>query len=106
MFLWECLHTLYYEQTESASESEETIHEVYDVDDDYLNVEPIDNENGENKEDQDVIGAANNISEVPSDEPVLKTNIWRENLSIHSRESEEEEKEKGNEEYDRNKKKV
>ena len=69
--------TLYYEQTES--ESEEEIHEVYDEDDDYFSVEPIDNENGEDKEDQDVTGVATS-SEVPPDEPGQKSTIWRESF--------------------------
>ena len=69
--------TLYYEQTES--ESEEEIHEVYDEDDDYFSVEPIDNENGEDKVDQDVTGATTSF-EVPPDEPVQKVKNWRESF--------------------------
>ena len=48
------------------------IHEVYDEDDYYFSVEPIDNENGEDKEDQDVTGATSS-SEVQPDEPVQKS---------------------------------
>ena len=50
--------------------------------DDYFSVEPIDNENGTNKEDQDVTGAATS-SEVPPDEPVQKVNNLREK-SFHT----------------------
>ena len=94
--------TLYYEQTES--ESEEEIHDVYDEDDDYFSVELIDNENSEDKEDQDVIGAATS-SELPSDEQVQKSKSG-EKLSIHSRESNEGEKGNENEEEDKHKKKI
>ena len=74
--------TLYYEQTES--ESEEEIQEEYNEDDDYFSVEPVDNDNDENKEDQDVTGAAAS-SEVPADETAQKSESG-DNLSIHSRE--------------------
>ena len=73
--------TLYYEQTESESESEE--------DDEYFNVEPVENndEDKENhtyeKQNQDVSGAAAS-SEVLTDEKVKEHTT-----SIHSRENEE-----------------
>ena len=79
--------TLYYEQTES--ESEEEIQEEYIEDDDYFSVEPVDIDNDEDKEDQDVTGAAAS-SEVPADE--TKKSEPGDNTSIHSRENEEEEK--------------
>ena len=80
--------TLYYEQTES--ESEEEIQEEYNEDDDYFSVEPVDIDNDEEKEDQDVTGAAAS-SEVPADETAKKSEPG-DNLSIRSRENEEEEK--------------
>ena len=88
--------TLYYEQTES--ESEEEVHEEYE-DDDYYSVEPIDLDNGEEKEDQDVTGAATS-SEVPADKTADQSedkSQHEDKISIHSREndsSEEEEEEK------------
>ena len=88
--------TLYYEQT--GSESEEEIHEEYE-DDDYDSVEPIDLDTGEEKEDQDVTGAAT-FSEVPTDKTTDKSEDKSEQgdkISIHSREndsSDEEEEEK------------
>ena len=86
--------TLYYEQTES--ESEEEIHEEYE-DDDYFSVEPVDIENDEKKEDQDVTGAAApESSELPADETAKKSESG-DNTSIHSREKEEEEEEKKSE---------
>ena len=95
--------TLYYEQTESESEEDE-IHEVYDEDDDYYSIEPIDNENGEDKEGkEDAIGAATS-SEVPSTEPEQKSKSEKD-FSIHSRENEEQgKKAKGNEEEEQKKK--
>ena len=80
--------TLYYEQTES--ESEEEIQEEYNEDDDYFSVEPVDIDNDENKEDQDVTGAAAS-SEVPADETAKKSEPG-DNTSIHSREDEEAER--------------
>ena len=80
--------TLYYEQTES--ESEEKIQEEYNEDDDYFSVKPVDIDNDEEKEDQDVTGAAAS-SEVPADETTKKSKSG-DNLSIHSRENEEEER--------------
>ena len=80
--------TLYYEQTES--ESEEEIQEEYNEDDDYFSVEPTDIDNDENKEDQDVTGAAAS-SEVPADETAKKSEPG-DNTSIHSMEHEEAEK--------------
>ena len=83
--------TLYYEQTES--ESEEEIQEEYE-DDDYFSVEPVDIENDEKKEDQDVTGAAAPVSsELPADETAKKSESG-DNTSIHSREEEEEEEKK------------
>ena len=88
--------TLYYEQTES--ESEEEVHEEYE-DDDYYSVEPIDLDNGEEKEDQDVTGAATS-SEVLADKTADQSGDKSQNedkKSIHSREndsSDEEEEEK------------
>ena len=87
--------TLYYEQTES--ESEEEVHEEYNEDDDYFSEEPIDLENEEEKEDQDVTGAAAS-SEVPADKAADKSEHGNK-ISIHSRENdssdeEEEKKEK------------
>ena len=76
--------TLYYEQTES--ESEEEIQEEYN-EHDYFSVEPVDIDNDENKEDQDVTGAAAS-SEVPADETAKKSEPG-DNTSIHSRENEE-----------------
>ena len=65
--------TLYYEQTES--ESEEEVHEEYE-DDDYYSVEPFDLDNGEEKEDQNVTGAATS-SEVPliKQQTILRTSL-------------------------------
>ena len=80
--------TLYYEQTES--ESEEEIQEEYNEDDDYFSVEPVDIDNDENKEEQDVTGAAAS-SEVPADETAKKSEPG-DNTSIHSREDEEAER--------------
>ena len=74
--------TLYYEQTES--ESEEEIQEEYE-DDDYYSVDPVDIENDEKKEDQDVTGAAAPESSVlPADETAKKSDSG-DNTSIHSR---------------------
>ena len=81
--------TLYYEQTESESEEEDQ--EEYNEDDDYFSVEPIDNDNEENKEDQDVIEAA--ASEIPADADDIPTDETtkksEDNTSIHSRENNE-----------------
>ena len=82
--------TLYYEQTESESEDE--IHEVYNEDDDYFSIEPVDVETDENKEDHDVTGAASS-SEVATDETTKKPES-EDKTSIHSREEKEVEKEK------------
>ena len=78
--------TLYYEQTESESEEEDQ--EQYNEDDDYFSVEPVDIDNDENKENQDVTGATAS-SEVPADETAKKSESG-DNTSIHSREHEEE----------------
>ena len=53
-------------------------------------MEPADIENDENKEDQDVTGAATS-SEVPADVTAKKSELG-DNTSIHSRENEEAEK--------------
>ena len=91
---------LYYEQTES--ESEEEIHEEYE-DDDYFSVEPVDIENDEKKEDQDVTGAAApGSSELPADESAKKSESG-DNTSIHSREEEEEEEKKSQKKSERDK---
>ena len=88
--------TLYYEQTES--ESEEEVYEEYE-DDDYYSVEPIDLDNGEEKVDQDVTGAATS-SEVLADKIADHSEYksqHEEKKSIHSREndsSDEEEEER------------
>ena len=60
----------------------------------YFSVEPVDIENDENKEDQDVTGAAAS-SEVPADGTTKKTEPG-ENSSTHSRENEEAEKKEMN----------
>ena len=52
-------------------------------------MEPVDIDNDESKEDQDVTGAAAS-SKVPADE--IKKSESGDNTSIHSRENEEEEK--------------
>ena len=59
--------TLYYEQTESESEEENQ-----EEDDDYFSVEHIELDNDENKEDQDVTGAAAS-SGLPTDESAKKS---------------------------------
>ena len=85
--------TLYYEQTESESEedNQEEYDEEYNEDDDYYSLDPdIDNDNEENKEDQDVTGAAAS-SEVPADETAKRSEPG-DNTSTHSRENEKAEK--------------
>ena len=72
---------IYYEQTES--EPEEEIQEEYNEDDDYFSVEPVDIDNEEKKEKQDVTGAASS-SEVPAE--MAKKSQPEDNTSIHSRE--------------------
>ena len=66
-------------------ESEEEVHEEYNEDDDYYSVDPIDLDNGEEKEDQDVTGAAAS-SEVPADKPADKSEHG-DKISIHSGEN-------------------
>ena len=72
------------------TESEEEIQEEYNEDDDYFSVEPVDINNDEEKEDQDVTGAAAS-SEVPADETAKKSKKaeTEDNTSIHSREDEQ-----------------